>query len=553
MENFKGEKRREIVADGANVIISGQNGTGKTTIFDAYTWALTGKFSDGSIGEVNFYDADGKLIRDGKIHAVEIELDDKTVIRRESLNTFDKCGNFKATTQNFFIDGVDLKQKEFELEILKITGGAALNPFGFCQMAWKERRKILMKMCPIDNAAVMASNEIFQELNFENFAPDAFITAQKEEIKNLRKELIKIPARIDELSLKKFDTSGDEERLRAEIERTKAELKTAAEKVQSIQKNIAEREKPKAELFKIQREIGKLETEIERLKIKLEQAEKNRSEKREDYIKIYTSKGGICPTCGQNLPLEKFKEIKDKKIAEILTQGNQLKNECEKLASEISAKENELEIFKRQAEKNSIAIESFASMDDLNAAISERDKIISQNTDATNNLARFLQNRDDAEKTARRIEELKKLEKEINQNIADIERQINIAEKFIRAKVKMIEDTVNSKFEFVKFKMFETLINGTVKEICEPMIDGVPYDDGLNRGARFKAALDILRTLQKFYSIELPIFIDDAESYTSNSFVELPNQIFLLKVSEGKLKIDVEEKIELKIEGVKAA
>ena len=166
MENFKGEKRREIVADGGNVTISGKNGSGKTTIFDAYTWALTGKFSDGSIGEVNFYDADGNLIRDGKIHAVEIELDDKTVIRRESLNTFDRAGNFKATTQNFFIDGVELKQKEFELEILKITKGAPLNAFGFCQMAWKERRKILMKMCPIDNAAVIASDEIFQELNF---------------------------------------------------------------------------------------------------------------------------------------------------------------------------------------------------------------------------------------------------------------------------------------------------------------------------------------------------------------------------------------------------
>ncbi len=240
--------------------------------------------------------------------------------------------------------------------------------------------------------------------------------------------------------------------MRAEIERTKAELKTAAEKVQSIQKNIAEREKPKSELFKIQSAIGKLETEIECLKIKLEQAEKNRSEKREDYIKIYTSKGGMCPTCGQNLPIEKFNETKNKKIAEILTQGNQLKNECEKLAREISSKENELEIFKRQAEKNSIAIESFASMEELNAAIAERDKIISESTTATNKLARFLQNRDDAEKTARRIEELKKLESELNQRKADCERQINIAEKFIRAKVKMIEEAVNSKFEFVRFK-----------------------------------------------------------------------------------------------------
>lgn len=49
----------------------------------------------------------------------------------------------------------------------------------------------------------------------------------------------------------------------------------------------------------------------------------------------------------------------------------------------------------------------------------------------------------------------------------------------------MIEDAINAQFEFVKFKMFETLINGSVKEICEPMIDGVPYDGGLNRGAKF--------------------------------------------------------------------
>ena len=78
------------------------------------------------------------------------------------------------------------------------------------------------------------------------------------------------------------------------------------------------------------------------------------------------------------------------------------------------------------------------------------------------------------------------------------------------------------------------------------MIDGVPYNSGLNRGAKLKAALDILKTLQRFYSIELPIFIDDAESYTSNSLVKIPNQLFLLKAVEGQdvLKIEVEKKPE---------
>lgn len=214
LENFKAIENLEIFADGKNIVIGGQNGTGKTSISDAYTWALTGKFSDGNIGEINFFDANGNLIRDKKIHSVEIELDDKMTIRRELLNTFDKRGNFKATTQNFYIDGVQVKQKDFDAEILKITGGAALNPFSFCTMNWKERRQILMKMCPIDNAAVIATDEIFQQLNLKNFAPEIVISMQKNEMKKFTSELDGIPARIDELNKKNFSTDGDEESLR---------------------------------------------------------------------------------------------------------------------------------------------------------------------------------------------------------------------------------------------------------------------------------------------------------------------------------------------------
>ncbi len=549
LENFKGEEKLEIIADGANVTISGQNGTGKTSIADAYFWAMTGKFSDGTSGEVNSFGADGKLIRDRKIHSIEIEFDDHTTIRRESVNTFDKRGNFKATTQNYFVDGVELKQKEFDAEILKLTGGAMLNPFGFCQMAWKERRNILMQMCKVDNAAVMASDEIFQELELGRSTPDAFIATKKSAKKKFTDELAAIPARIDELSGKKISVEGDEESLRAEIEKLKADLKVADAKVAQTQRLLTERDRPKNELLKIQRIIGNVSLEIERSKIRLEQAEKNLVEMREEWRKISLTKGGICPTCGQNLPAEKFKATKDKKIAEISAQGKQLKIERDKLASELSAKKNELENLNSQAEKiqeQIDAAEKTASMDELNAAISERDRVFTELSIAQHKLTNFLQNKNEAEQTQKRIEELSKRENELNQQREDCERQIYLAEKFIRAKVKMIEDTINAQFEFVKFKMFETLINGSVKEICEPMIDGVPYDGGLNRGAKLKAALDILRTLQRFYSIELPIFIDDAESYTSNSLIELPNQLFLLKVVEGQevLKVEVEEKPE---------
>ena len=140
------------------------------------------------------------------------------------------------------------------------------------------------------------------------------------------------------------------------------------------------------------------------------------------------------------------------------------------------------------------------------------------------------------------IEELKQRETKLNVEVADLQKQINLAEKFQRQKIKTIEDAINAKFEVVKFKMFDTCINGAVKEICESMIGGVTFDN-LSKGEQLKASLDILKTMQEFYKVELPVWIDDAESYTSNSLVDLPNQIFYLKAVEGQeLKIEVVKK-----------
>ena len=88
---------------------------------------------------------------------------------------------------------------------------------------------------------------------------------------------------------------------------------------------------------------------------------------------------------------------------------------------------------------------------------------------------------------------------------------------------------------FEKYKTAEG-----IKETCEPLLNGVPYA-ALSKGEQLKASLDILQTLQTAFKIELPVFIDDAESYTSNSFVDLPNQIILFKATEGlqQLQIDV--------------
>ena len=74
LQNFKGIKSLVINADGNSLDIFGDNATGKTTVFDAFTWLLFGK---DSLGRADFgiktQDSNGNVIHNLE-HSVECEL-----------------------------------------------------------------------------------------------------------------------------------------------------------------------------------------------------------------------------------------------------------------------------------------------------------------------------------------------------------------------------------------------------------------------------------------------------------------------------------------------
>lgn len=76
IQNFKGCKDRTIEF-GEKTRISGANATGKTTIFDAFTWLLFGKDSLGSSDfDIRPLDADGKMVDNIEISvAAKISVD----------------------------------------------------------------------------------------------------------------------------------------------------------------------------------------------------------------------------------------------------------------------------------------------------------------------------------------------------------------------------------------------------------------------------------------------------------------------------------------------
>lgn len=102
-----------------------------------------------------------------------------------------------------------------------------------------------------------------------------------------------------------------------------------------------------------------------------------------------------------------------------------------------------------------------------------------------------------------------------------------LIDEFVKAKVDMLEESINSHFEYARFKMFNVLVNGNIEECCETTYKGVPYRS-MNNAARMNVGLDIINALTKFYNVTAPVFIDNAEAVTD--FIKCNSQTIKLVV-----------------------
>jgi hypothetical protein len=121
-----------------------------------------------------------------------------------------------------------------------------------------------------------------------------------------------------------------------------------------------------------------------------------------------------------------------------------------------------------------------------------------------------------------RIAELEADEKRLGKEFETIGRNIYLCELFVKAKVSMITEAINGKFESVKFRLFVEQINGGVKDDCEVLVPAdtgengsalVPYRDA-NNAAKINAGMEIIGVLSKHWGMSMPVFIDNAESVT---------------------------------------
>lgn len=132
-----------------------------------------------------------------------------------------------------------------------------------------------------------------------------------------------------------------------------------------------------------------------------------------------------------------------------------------------------------------------------------------------------------------RIEQLQAEQRETAQKVADAEKMLYALEQFVRFKMDRVSNEINSHFDGIKWVLFETQINGGVKETCECSYNGVRYSD-LNSGHKIILGIQIVKALQQSYGVSAPVWCDNAETINAFNMPDVDCQLIRLSVSEDK-------------------
>lgn len=274
LKDFKGIKNLEIdFSEKTN--ISGDNATGKTTIFDAYSWLLWGKDSlNRKDYEIKPYDVNNEVVHNLESSVTGVfDIDGKEIkferIYKEvwSKKRGSNAETFTGNTTDFLINDVPKKKKEYEDEIGKIVSedefNLLSNPLYFNTILdKKERRNILLSLVKDVNIDdVKEANKELEKLDLSSYTIEEIQAMAKASCKKINDKLKEIPARIDELE--KTKTTEDFAELEKEKESLKKEIEDLDKKLAGSRNVSDELDEKYTEISKIKGEIAKINSDFE--------------------------------------------------------------------------------------------------------------------------------------------------------------------------------------------------------------------------------------------------------------------------------------------------
>ena len=281
-----------------------------------------------------------------------------------------------------------------------------------------------------------------------------------------------------------------------------------------------------------------------------------------------------CPYCGQMLPDGKLEEAKAKfnerkeakhlavvaegkanneKIADVkkdiealqeivekgyvekpLEDASSLQKEIDDLKANFVPYEETIEGKEKMAEISSLKanLPSFEQSDNT-ALINTKKSLL----DDIQELSKQLGKKDEYDKQVEKIIEKEKELKDSAVELARLEGLLNKVNQYEREKASIISDRVNGKFDYVKVEMTEVNKSGDIVDTCRILDSDGVNASVTNFASQVRCGMDISTAFCKFYGLNLPMFIDFAESMNEDNLPETERQMVRLIVDDCKFNV----------------
>lgn len=369
----------------------------------------------------------------------------------------------------------------------------------------------------------------------------------------------------DIMSLK-FELSDMERKANAENQKKRMELQLQLDGYNvSIHKTESMIKAEKTSIESTERKIG----------FCAENLEKVRADWKKTKELAFDESSVNCPMCGQKLPEDKiesmraeFEERKAKNLKALEDKGNALSNDSKEIADlekELKqAVEDKRAELKELTEKRDIVAKELESVPTdidmtgnseyqaLKTTIEKKEKALADENDTSELIRKLKNERNELLRQVSSVDakielgvtnnkriddsiaDLEEKRKDLNQEIADWERKLDLLKEFTRKKNELLQADVNKYLEFATATLFRPLLNGDTEECCDFVYNGEAYARNLNHGARMLTEVDICRAFQKVASVNFPIIIDDTESVDDWRIPQIDNQLIMLKHTQDK-------------------
>jgi len=287
LRNFRGVHSESFVFTENETFIHGANGTGKTTLFDAFIWSMFGKDHQGKQdNQLKTFDKAGKTADKAECEVEAIlSIDGKeTILRRVYAENWVKPRGeefeiFKDNETRYHVNNVKVSKGEYDRKVAEWCNETVFksitNPAYFPNLSKDEQRRLLYEMVGgITDADIAGDNESFKQVLLDTTgvtfeAYKKVLAAKKAPIKD---DLIGIPERIDELK-RKIVVVPDYDLLTADLLFEEAKMTV----IEGSLGDVATRsENENNKRLEIQQGINNLELENQRL-LNLETAKKTQS------------------------------------------------------------------------------------------------------------------------------------------------------------------------------------------------------------------------------------------------------------------------------------